>query len=210
MENRIDGVDFDDEIVVVFALAESITCDAGEITDIVFDDDFNLIHPLTTTTYEMSQNVDCGSDITTQTAQIALSRKSLPDEAFSVSMFAGDAPSETMSFVAAREFSINDDGIQAVGVDGVVPVGETRIAYDVYTHCGVEYLAFGRGSGLWKVESDIGGEVDFMPSDWADKVENQYVDLLVERPAKDRLEVVAVGADEVVAYAPTDDKYWCQ
>ena len=92
-----------------------------------------------------------------------------------------------------------------LGSDGALAVGESRIAYDIGTHCGVEWLSIPINDEIWRAtdleKTDATG-IDLVPSAWGRA--NDRLDLVVTLLDSSTLEVASAGTDVVVTYVPDD------
>lgn len=89
-------------------------------------------------------------------------------------------------------------------------MGETRIAYAVSTHCGVEWLLRPVNGQIWRAidldQTDASG-IDRVSRAWGQA--NDDLDLILELVNESRLDVTAVGTDVIVTYEPDPDPPGC-
>ncbi len=97
----------------------------------------------------------------------------------------------------------------ALGPDGIIEVGQTRIAWAVSTHCGVEHLFV---DGVqWKATDLNATGIDPVPEAWrATMVDSaDQVDLMIDRTTENELRVTALDTTETVTYRPIEDRVVC-
>jgi hypothetical protein len=106
--------------------------------------------------------------------------------------------SQTTTTSVAEFDTLNDNGDLAVG--------ETRLAEEISTHCGLKVIYRSIAGSLWEVDGELDGEI---PDEWKDAVTDDAVDLVVELVAEGQLEATAAGSDHTVTYVPAVDPPLC-
>ncbi|GMQ94473.1 MAG: hypothetical protein BMS9Abin12_1965 [Acidimicrobiia bacterium] len=119
--------------------------------------------------------------------------------------------SHGLTFVAAGELNPPTGALfNPLGASGDLGVGETRIAYDVYTHCGIEWLSRSINGQRWHavdLASSRAVGIDPVPSGWDEA--NDLHDLLVTLVDEDTLKVTTATSNVVITYVPEADAPGC-
>ena len=204
-------IDFNTRVVLYFGAVESSSCPLGPVEAIVYNQGNQSIHPLMSpvaTAQESDSGVlACTADARRHAVLVAVERADLPDGAFSLWISEDDPPGcclDGLTFVAASELNPPAGApFDPLGADGDLGVGETRIAYDVLTHCGVEWLARPINGQRWHAVdlANYGAiGIDAVPPQWGEA--NDLLDLLVTLIDQDTLEVTTATSNVVVTYVP--------
>jgi hypothetical protein len=90
--------------------------------------------------------------------------------------------------------------VPSVKYGGVIEPGYPWI-YELYTHCGVEWL--GEINGVqWRAES-VDGSLDYLPEEWRDEVgDDQYLTVEIVLHEGDPPVLEAAAAGHVLRYLP--------
>jgi hypothetical protein len=141
-----------------------------------------------------------------------------PTSSQSPTLPAPEPRSESSTSVAAADTvapwpgttAVRNADLPRLRSDGSLAIGESLIAFDVGTHCGVEWLSIPINGQLWRAidleETDAAG-IDLVPSAWGQA--NDRLDLVVTLIDATTLEVTSPGTDVVVTYVPGDDFPGC-
>jgi hypothetical protein len=187
--------DWENEVVFAYTLAESGSCPFGAVERIEYSAPHQVLYPVV----PLAEDFDaCTDDANPHTVVIAISHQDLPEGAFF-------APGELdPGDLASGEF-------EALGADGDLAVGETRVAYDVTTHCGLNRIFRPVGGRQWVLtEDDASAEnLDYVPEEWRSVVTGEAIDLQIEHPEPDVLLVTAVGTVHTLHYEPAPDESGC-
>jgi hypothetical protein len=202
-------VDFDSHVVLYFGLAESGSCPYVDVTGIVYAEPYLRVYPAMRDSVE--EGTPCTADANPHAVVVSVRRDDLPTGEFHLWVDEGDFESrEGVTFIAPGELGIGGGEHPALGGDGRIEVGETRIAYDVNTHCGVEWLLRPVNDMTWRAvdldRTDASG-IDLVPSAWGQA--NDDIDLEMRLVDESTLEVTAVGTDVTVTYTPDPDPPGC-
>lgn len=205
-------VDWGNEVVFVFTLAESSSCPFGPVENMEYSRPDMRLYPVVD--LEGSPSA-CTDDATPHTVATAIRRDELPSGEFSVWVEADDPPAgvvDGVTRVAAGELTASEvsaPDVPPLDAEGSMEVGESRVAYSVTTHCGLERIFRPVDGRQWKLAERPAEQLDYIPDEWRAFVEGEEVDLLIERVADDRLTVVPVGSDDPLTYVPADDRLGC-
>lgn len=196
---RIPTVDFQSSVVFYFGAVESSSCPLGPIQGLIYNARDLRIYP-NIPINTLAGAVTCTSDANRHALLVAVERVSLPDGGFSLWINADDPPGcclDGQTLVAPGELTAR------LGSDGLLPVGESRIAYDVGTHCGVEWLSVTINGQFWRATNldttDATG-IDPVPTAWGHA--NQSLDLIVTLLDAANLEVTSPSTGVTVTYIP--------
>lgn len=198
-------VDFATEVVLVFDLAESGSqdpaCALPPLRDLVYDEPHQRIYPALA---DSGEPTPCEDDANPHRIVVAVERSALPEGPFSLWIDGGDPTccEEGVTFVAAGELTAPASQVPALDAEGTIGIGETRIAYGVSTHCGLETIIRPIDGRNWAATAPIPGE-------WG-AVGDGGIDLVIERVAADLLRVTAVGSETSVDYAPLPERVLCE
>lgn len=218
LAGTMPSVDFDSRVVLYFGAVESSSCPLGPMDGLVYNHGNESIHPLMSPVIPVatddSQNIGCTRDAVRHAVLVAVDRADLPDGAFSLWISEDDPPGcclDGLTFVAAGELNAPVDAeYEPLNAHGDLAVGETRIAYDVYTHCGVEWLGRSINGQRWHAVdlADAGAVgIDPVPRAWGKA--NDSLDLLMTLVDPGTLEVTKANSDVVVTYTPEDNAPGC-
>jgi len=210
----IDGapppVDFAEEVVLYFGVGESGSCPYLGLSRVVYAEPDIRVYP--TMQDSVPAGTACTADARPHAVVVAVNRADLPDAEFHLWVVADDFSSrEGVTFIAPGELRPRSGSdYPALGADGSLDVGETRIAYGVNTHCGVEWLLRPVNEMTWRAvdldETDASG-IDPVPSAWGQA--NDDIDLELTLVDESTLEVTALGTDVTVTYTPDPDPPGC-
>lgn len=212
------AIDFISRVVLYFGAVESSSCPLGPLLGLVYNHGNQSIHPLMSPVAS-AQDADpgvmtCTADARRHALLVSIERGDLPDGAFSLWISEEDPPGcclDGLTFVAAGELNPpTGASFDPLGASGDLGVGETRIAYDVNTHCGVEWLSRSINGQRWHaVDLASSGAVgiDPVPSGWGEA--NDLLDLLVTLVNEDTLEVTTATSNVVITYVPEADAPGC-
>lgn len=204
-------VDWGNEVLFVFTLAESSSCPLGHHQGIEFSQSDLRLYPVVEVEGSPSA---CTDDANPHTVAVAIQRDDLPSEEFSVWVEADEPPPgvvDGVTHMAAGELTSpqpSDPDVPRLDNEGTLKVGQTRLASSVTTHCGLDRIFRPIDDRQWMME-DAPDQLDYVPDEWLPFVEGEQVDLLVERSAEDRLTVAPVGSDHSRIYVPADDRVGC-
>lgn len=209
-----DGTaDWDNEVVFAFTLAESGSCPFGAVERVEFSEPDLRLYPVV----PLAEDFDaCTDDANPHTVVVAINHDDLPEGEFSI-WVNGDEPPGVVdgeTRFAAGELDPGDlasDEFEALDSEGTLPVGETRIAHDVTTHCGLNRIFQPIAGRQWLLnEDDASAEnADYVPEEWRDVVTGQAIDLRIEHAEQDVLLVTAVGTEHTLQYLPAADDVGC-
>ncbi|HEX6197229.1 MAG TPA: hypothetical protein VFZ37_15050 [Jiangellaceae bacterium] len=210
-----DGAaDWDNEVVFAFTLAESGSCPFGAVERVEYSEPDERLYPVVPLAEDSEA---CTDDANPHTVVVAITRDDLPEGAFSIWVDADEPPSGVTDGVtrfAAGELDPGDQAageFEALGADGALAVGETRIAYDVTTHCGLNRIFRTIDGRQWVLnEGDASPEnMDYVPEQWRGVVTGQAIDLQLEHAEPDVLLVTALGTEHTLRYLPAADELGC-
>jgi len=199
-------VDFESWVVFYFGAVESGSCPLGEIRGLTYNVGDQKIYPEIPIVIPPGTNT-CTADANRHAVLVAVERDQLPDGGFSLWISADDPPGcclDGVTFIAPGELTApTDAAYPPLGADGSLDIGESRIAYNVSTHCGVERLLVSINGRSWRAtdldQTDAAG-IDPVPSAWGQA--NQPVDLVVTLLDDATLEATGLGTDVTVTYTP--------
>lgn len=207
--------DWDNEVVFAFTLAESSSCPFGTVERVEYSEPDRRLYPMV----PLAEEADaCTDDANPHTVVIAIARDDLPDGELSIWVDGDEPPSGVVDGVtrfAAGE--LDTDGlpetgdVEALGQDGDLAVGETKIAHNVTTHCGLNRIFWTIDGREWVLnEDDASAEnTDYVPEEWRGVVSGEAIDLQIERVEEDVLLVTALGTDHTLRYEPARDQLGC-
>lgn len=211
LETLVPGatVDRDREVVFRFTLAESSTCPFDQMQRLEYSAPDLRLYPVV----PLQGNPEvCTDDAMPHTIVVAVDRGDLPDGAFSLWVSEENPPSgviDGVTFFAAGELDDpGESGIEALNAAGDLPVGETRIAHDVSTHCGLDRIFRPIDGRQWVLENGS-DELDYVPVEWRSVMQGEQIDLVMERTEQDTIVVTAVGTDVEYRYVPAPDTEGC-
>jgi hypothetical protein len=214
----VPGFDFEDEIVIWFGAVYGSSCPNLRMDDVVIDD--GVVYPEIVL---VDAPMACTDDANPHAYVVAVERSALPSEGFVVQLQAEQPPPGVVdqqtivlgdvtisgSYVAGiREELPTDPGPPSVKDGGVIEPGYPWM-YQLYTHCGVEWL--GEINGVqWRAES-VDGSIDFVPDDWRSEVDDsQYLTVEILLTEGDPPVLDATAAGHTVRYLPaTEDPPGC-
>lgn len=203
-------VDWESEVVLRFTLAESSTCPFDEMQNLEYSEPDLRLYPVVPLVGEPEV---CTDDAMPHTIVVAAARDDLPDGDFSIWVDGEDPPggvNDGVTRFGAGE--LDDPGssdIAPLNAAGDLPVGETRIAHDVTTHCGLDWIYREIAGGEWALADNGSNQPDYVPPEWQPVVDGEQIDLIVERAEEDLLLVTAVGTDLQLRYEPAEEFLGC-
>lgn len=207
-------VDWDNEVVFAFTLAESGSCPFGAVERVEFSEPHLRLYPVV----PLAEDFDaCTDDANPHTVIVAISRDDVPDGEFSIWVNGDEPPPGVVDGVthfAAGELDPGDlvtGEFDALGADGALAVGETKIAHDMTTHCGLNRIFRTIDGRQWLLnEDDASAEnMDYVPEEWRAVVTGEAIDLLLEHADEDVLLVTAAGTEHTLRYIPAPDDVGC-
>ena len=207
-------VDWDNEVVFAFMLAESGSCPFGEVERVEFSEPDLRMYPVV----PLAEDFDaCTDDANPHTIVVAIARNDLPEGEFSIWVDGEEPPPgvvEDVTRLAAGELDSGESSgsgdVEGLGADGALAVGQTRIAYDVTTHCGLTYIFQTIDDRTWTLADDPSPEnADYVPEEWRPVVAGEAIDLLIEHASPDVMLVTAAGTEHTLEYVPTSDEIGC-
>ena len=208
----VPDVDFESEVVIWFGAVYGSSCPNLRMDDVIIDDD--LVYPLIV-------NVDapmaCTGDANPHAYVVAVERSALPADGFVIRLQAeepapgvidqqttvlGDVTIPGAYVRGIRDELPEDPGLPTVEYGGVIEPGHPW-AYEIYTHCGVEWL--GEINGVqWRAES-VDGSIDYMPEPWQKALyEDDYLTVEIVLYEGDPPVLEATAAGHTVRYLPAD------
>jgi len=210
---RPPEVDFESSVVFYFGAVESGSCPLGPIEGLRYNAGEQKIYPEIPVIVPSGTN-GCTDDANRHAVLVAVDRVDLPPDGFSLWISADDPPDccgDGVTFVAAGELTAPPDAAYPpLGADGRLAVGESRLAYRVGTHCGVEWLPVSVNGQNWRAtdldRADAAG-IDRVPSAWGRAGDS--LDLVLTLLDESTLEVTVVGTGVSVTYAPGSDAPGC-
>ena len=206
----VPAVDFESEVVIWFGAVYGSSCPNLRLDDVVIDD--GVVYPLIV---NVDSPMACTADANPHSYVVAVERSKLPAEGFVIRLQADEPPAGVVdqqttvsgdvtipgSYVAGvRDEIATDPGPPAVRDGGVIEPGFPW-SYQLYTHCGVEWL--GEINGVqWRAES-ADGSFDFLPSQWRGAVgDDQYLTVEIVLVEGDPPVLDATAAGHTVRYLP--------
>lgn len=198
-------VDFETQVVFYFGAVESRGCPLGAVVGLMYSAGEEKIFPdIPVVVPEGSTG--CNADANRHAVLVAVARDDLPSGMFSLWISADDPPgccADGVTFVAAGEHTApREASFPPLGSDGYLEVGNPRIAYQVSTHCGVEWLLVKINGEWWRAldlhETDAAG-IDPVPSAWGDS--GASIDLVLTLVDDTTLRAGALGTNVTVTYA---------
>lgn len=206
--------DWDNEVVFAYTLAESGSCPFGAVERIEYSAPHQVLYPVVPLAEDFGA---CTDDANPHTVVIAISHDDLPEGGFSIWVDGDDPPpgvADGITFFAPGELDPGDlasGEFEALGADGELAVGETKIAYDVTTHCGLNRMFRDVDGRAWVLNDDDASpeNLDYVPEEWRGVVTGEAIDLQIERAEEDVLLVTAVGTEHTLRYEPTADEVGC-
>lgn len=207
-------VDWDAEVAFVFTLTESSSNPFGRVEDVRFDRTTLRLYPVVPLLADYEEGTD---DANPHTVVVAVRRADLPEGDFSL-WVDGDAPPagavDGVTHMAVGELEATDtEGPEGrpepLRSDGTIGVGQVRLAHDVTTHCGLQFLFLDIDGRQWTVAGDEDLRIDWIPEEWEPEVDGESIDLRIERVEADRLEVTAPGTGHTLTYVPSPEMVGC-
>lgn len=203
-------VDWESEVVFRFTLAESGSCPFDEIQGLEYSRPNLRLYPLVALVGEPEV---CTDDAHPHTIVVAVARRDLPDGEFSIWVDEGEPPSGVTRgatrFAAGELEEPGAASFEPLDAAGDLAVGETRIASDVTTHCGLDRIYQEIDGRQWQLADNGSGESDYVPPEWESAIDGEQIDLVLERTERDVLVVTAVGTDTGLTYTPMDGSVGC-
>ncbi|GMQ93280.1 MAG: hypothetical protein BMS9Abin12_0757 [Acidimicrobiia bacterium] len=210
---QVPDVDFETQVVFYFGAVESSGCPLGAVAGLMYNTVNQSVYP-DIPVVAPEGSTTCNEDANRHAVLIAVERDDLPGGAFSLWISADDPPGccvDGMTFIAAGELTAPAGASYApLGADGELAIGETRIAYAVFTHCGVEWLGRSVNGQWWRaidLQSADATGIDPVPLAWGKA--NDSLDLVLTLVDSDTLEVTTLNSDVTVAYTPDPDAPGC-
>ena len=209
------SVDFGSQVVFVFTLTESGSpqCALQPMTALIYETPYQRMYPKLATV-DLG-DVSCTADANPHQIVVAVNRADLPVGAFSLWISSANVPGccdDGSVSVAHGELTTNAE-FPAVGADGTVAVGETRIMYGLTTHCGLATIFRPIDGSQWTaIDSSSMTGIDPMPAGWSmlGPGGEQSINLVIERTGENTLTATAVGTDVSVDYRRAVDASICQ
>jgi hypothetical protein len=206
----VPEVDFESEIVIWFGAVYGSSCPNLRMDDVVVDS--GVVYPIIV---DVDASMACTADALPHAYIVAMDRSVFPDDGFVIRLqaeepFPGVVDQQTWvggdvtirgSYVAGvREELPSDPGLPSVKYGGVIEPGYPW-SYELYTHCGVEWL--GEINGVqWRAES-VDGSLDHLPEEWRDEVgDDQYLTVEIVLHEGDPPVLEAAAAGHVLRYLP--------
>lgn len=206
----LPAVDFETEVVIWFGAVYGSSCPNLRLDDVVVED--GVVYPLIV---DVDGPQGCTADANPHAYVVAVERSELPADGFVIRLQADEPSSGVLdqqtfvrgdatipgSYVAGvrGELPGEEPGPPHVEYGGVIEPGYPW-SYNLYVHCGIEWL--GEINGIqWRAESVPDG--DYLPDEWQQVVdENEYVtvELLLTPGDPPVLEATALG--HTVRYLP--------
>lgn len=213
--NRLDlagsppDVEFGTHVVLYFGLGESGSCPFDSLVGIVYAEPNFRVFPAMQDS--VPAGTACTDDANPHAVVVSVRRDDLPTGEFHLWVFESDFDSsEGVTFIAPGELGNGGGEHAALGGGGSLEVGETRIAYKVNTHCGVDWLLRPVNEMTWRAtdldQTDASG-IDPVPSAWGEA--NDEIDLELTLLDESTLEATALGTDVTVTYTPDPDPPGC-
>ncbi len=204
-------VDFSEEIVLNFNLAESNSCRFDAIADLVFDDPHQRLHPVVPLIDPGRES--CEGDANPHGILLAVPRNALPAGGFSLWIDAQDPPgccSDRLVFIAPGELNPPSADVVVLPANGAIAIGETKLATGIDTHCGVQRIFRSIDDSQWVTDA---ASFDSTPIEWQEAIDGDAgsgtLDLFVERIDVDSLSVTAAGTDHTITYRRASDAVAC-
>ncbi len=202
------GLSFRSHVVLLFNVPESSStnCAVEPMTDLVFDSEHGVVAPVFGT--GDSDEETCNMDANPHLVVVSVERSVLPQTNFKLWF----DPSLPPDGLAEKVRSVTPDDLEpslpTLEFDASLAVGETKIAYGVITHCGIDPLTWPVNSRQWQlIDSSQASGIDPMPAGWTSPREGlERIDLAIEHTAKDLLTITEVGTDLSLQYMPLPDK----
>ena len=152
----------------------------------------------------------CTADANRHAVLLAVDRADLPEGGFSLWISAADPPGccgDGLTFVAGGQLDASQGAtFPPLGADGQLAIGESRIAYGLNTHCGVEWLLRSVNGQYWRATdldlTETSG-IDPIPSAWEQSV--GQLDVVVTLLDDTILKVTGLDTDVTVMYTPDPD-----
>ena len=214
----VPDFDFENEIVIWFGAVYGSSCPNLRMDDVVIE--AGLVYP---EIVNVDSPMACTADANPHAYVVAVERSALPAEGFVVQLQAEAPPPGVVdqqttvlgdvtipgSYVAGiREEIPTDPGLPGVKDGGVLEPGYPG-TYQLYTHCGVEWL--GEVNGVqWRAEQ-VDAPFDFVPDEWRGEVDgDQYLTVEILLTEGDPPVLEATVAGHTVRYLPaTEDPPGC-
>ncbi len=210
LEGDAPLVDFAGSVVFYFGAVESGSCPFEPLSGIVYDWANIRVYPALYT--QDTGSGSCTDDANPRAIVVSVDRDALPEGEFHLWVWPEDFDSpDGVTFIAPGELTSSQDApYPALGGSGRLDVGETRIAYEVSSHCGVEWLLRPVNGVVWRAvdldETDAQG-IDPVPGAWGQA--NDSLDLVLELVDEMTLRATALGTDVTVTYEPDPDPPGC-
>lgn len=211
-----DGeADWDTEVVFAFTLAESSSCPFGTVDRVEYSEPDQRLYPVV----PLAEDTDaCTDDANPHTVVIAIAWDDLPEGEFSIWVDGDEPPSGVVD--GETRFAADELGtgglpetgdIEALDEDGDLAVGETRVAHNVTTHCGLNRIFWTIDGREWVLDEDDASaeNMDYVPEEWRGVVTGEAIDLRIERAEEDVLLVTALGTDHTLRYEPAPNRLGC-
>ncbi|MEX1005017.1 MAG: hypothetical protein WD156_06595 [Acidimicrobiia bacterium] len=214
----LPDVDLEDEIVIWFGAVYGSSCPNLRMDDVVIED--GLVYP---EIVNVDAPMACTGDANPHAYVVAVERSAFPSEGFVVRLQAEEPPPGVVDqettvlgdvtipgsyVVGIREELPTDPGLPSVEDGGVIEPGYPWM-YQLYAHCGVEWL--GEVNGVqWRAER-VDGSIDFVPEEWRAEIDGeQYLTVEILLTEGDPPVLEATAAGHTVRYLPaTEDPPGC-
>ncbi len=208
--------DFSSSVVFVFTLAESSSpnCQLQPMSELRFHVPEGRLYPTVPMLGEVENigEFGCEGDANPHRVIISVDRDDLPETSFSAWIGPDRPPScceDNVVHFAAGELTTPGAEFPALAADGAIPIGETRIAYDVSTHCGINPFARTIDGSSWlAADPSVMSGIDPMPDGWTSS-DSQRIDLVIERTGDDDLTITAVDTDVSIDYVRSSETFGC-
>ncbi|MFP5331431.1 MAG: hypothetical protein ACLGHX_03575 [Acidimicrobiia bacterium] len=208
-------VDFETEVVVWFGAVYGSSCPDLRMDDVIVEQ--GVVYPVIV---DVDGPQPCTDDANPRAFVVAIERDVLPSDGFVIRLQAGEPPPGVLDQQTFVHGDVTVPGSYVAGVRGELPgeePGPPHVeyggviepghpwSYNLYTHCGVEWL--GELNGIqWRMENPPAG-IDFVPEEWRKAVdETQYVTVEVMLTPGDPPVLEATALGHTVRYVPAGEE----
>ncbi len=206
-------VDFESEVVIWFGAVFGSSCPDLRLDDVVVDRERALVHAEIVL---VDSPMACTDDANPHAYLVAAERARLPSGPFAIQLGADDPPAGVPEERTLVDADLSRPGAVAgpgavhgdpslpepfVLEPGSIMEPEIEYPYQLYVHCGIEWL--GRFNEVaWR--ADVPDVLDFIPPEWEAAVDaSQYIEVSIVLRVDPEPAIEATANEHTVTYLPS-------